>query len=1036
MRHIKQGDSSSALFWFVYWGGNLSRRSRYTTLFPVLFYSGQEDVSSFLLTPLFFYRANRWHLNSGERKVQGSSLFISPFFYRRTLNEDSSASLLWIFYWGGSATGDRGYSTVLPVFFYSGKENSSSFLLIPLFFYSANRWHLDLGEGKAQASSLFISPFFYRRTLNEDSSASLLWLLYWGGDKKSDQRYSGFFPLYYYSREADFSRFLLTPFFVYVRKTDPENKNKPGSSFFLSPLYMHHLDNGDDDTALLWLAYWGGNTTHNSDYRSLLPFFYYAGRSDKSAFLLTPLFLYSSARGASGDPQAVPQSQFYFLSPLFSYERVNTNYSASLFWLIYWGGNPNTNREYNMLFPLFYHSHTPGRSRYVLTPLFLYDSSTTETDSGEDSHGKKYSASFLWLTYWGNNRGSSYFLLFPLLYASAERDNSLQINSPLFRYTSSEPNSYTGNPVRYLSIPIIPLIWFDSKPYESDFSVAYLIRHRRFPSSHTSYAFPLYYYNKEANSRFGVFLFPLVWHWGNAQESRWLFLPLLYSAKTATSDLTLSPLYYESSGEKSQFSMFIPFYINYADEKYSFHLNLSGISLSEEQLTSLPFSTEIGREKILVDWDFGWLYNFVRFSSRTTIKLQTPLPPDPVTVQKREAELRLRKGKMLRSLISPYDWEGTWDTPPLSEPESPKLVNRRERNRKDSEDFFGSYFLFGILAYEKADHYRHFRLLPLSWLTWGTTEAEKVQMVFPVYLRYTSPSAEYLAIFPFYGHQEKTSEEMQKKDNTCRDTMSAVLVLLYWSEYECQTNRSEKTILWPLFNSYVSHKGNGTRLFPLFWAKSRPTMDTIAGWHFSLLHHTSYDGDFSYTKTWLFYYNSRPNGASFGLWGLLHFGRNASPGSFTGYIFPVYYTGTDYYSGYGNNQSLRKSTLTIAGIFWRLRDGTGSVPRIRHFSPLYYYEGTSGEYQSFYTWGFYYIDSADKQTLGIPLLLHRRYYTDRSFSSLFLTGFYFSSEVSYSGEKETVAWLFPCFIQGRPGTPELIYHRFIITIRKAKVRAF
>ena len=135
-----------------------------------------------------------------------------------------------------------------------------------------------------------------------------------------------------------------------------------------------------------------------------------------------------------------------------------------------------------------------------------------------------------------------------------------------------------------------------------------------------SYALPLYYYSRDGENTFGAYLIPLIWTRSSPVRSSWLIFPLFYSGQSENGNTTLSPLYIHLNQPNDNLQVILPLYLSYRSKDYSLHVNATGISLSEERLTSLPVSAEVNSERLLVDWDLGWFYNLFRVSSRDSVR--------------------------------------------------------------------------------------------------------------------------------------------------------------------------------------------------------------------------------------------------------------------------------------------------------------------------------------------------------------------------------------------------------------------------------
>ncbi len=659
--------------------------------------------------------------------------------------------------------------------------------------------------------------------------------------------------------------------------------------------------------------------------------------------------------------------------------------------LFLWGNKDYPRYKSSRIFPFYYQLESKVDNRYLLlTPLYYREQDLAARDQ-----------SLFWLYYWGERGDSAkkYSGLLPLYYYSTYKGDSPFLLTPLFWYSRHSPSP--AGATYSVGIPIIPLILWDSSPSEWDFIFFYLIRHRSRPASTLSHLLPLYYYDRYGDAA-SFFISPLyyanvrqdssdrslLWliYWGShrtEQSSYHGIFPLYYYSSSPNDTTLVSPLYWNFRGEKSHLKLLIPLYLSYQKGDYSLHVDAAGLSFSEERLSSLPVGVQIRGEKISLDSDIGWFYNLFRISSRSTIN------------------------------------SGAEAAPPankITAPVPPQVTAKRARNRDDSDSFFGTYALFGIFAYERADHYRHFRLLPLSWLTWDANNDTGVQTLLPFYVRYKDEAVQYLvvgALIPLYGKQQKFHKD-------CTSEISAFLVIVYWDEFECETQMAEKTVLWPLVNHYTSPQKGGYRIFPLFWKKWWLEGEREKQLHFSPLHHTRIDGNTFTTLSWLFYTSRDDDDSTFGIWALYHRSRSHDGRGATTYIIPVYYSTQEYEASATDPVFRRRSSLfTAAGLFWRFHETQSSEDEFTmHLSPLYLYFGEKNR-GSVFSWLYYDTYSSHYRTVGIPLLFHRRADKDGTYANLFVLPFYYSRQNLAAGQapaEETVFWLFPLYYGERsPG---------------------
>lgn len=950
-------------------------------------------------------------------KTDNRHLFLSPVYYREIDGKEHDQSLLWLYYWGGEEGSVQGYSVFFPLYYSRVKSADERLLVSPFFLYARGRENQKSSENDVTLG-IPLLPVILWKSGEQKRDLTLFYFFRHRSDKEATLSYT--LPLYYYDAAKNGS-----------------------SGFFFSPLYLNDFTPRSHDTAVLWLYYRGGNAETGKNYHGLLPFYFSSERSDKERFLITPLFAYSKThQPATAD--AKESHADFFLSPLYASETIDGDSHSALLWLYYSGNNAGTGKNYSGLFPLYYESRRGETDRFFISPLFWYSRETTEAkDPAVPAEQKSLfispvymqsgsaadrDSALLWLYYWGRGaQGGSYRVLFPLYYDAQKGEDERFLLTPLFWY-SRKTDPATKQQSSSWGVPAVPVVYWSSSANESEFNLLYLIRHKRETNNLLSYALPFYYYSREGNESLASYLVPFVWVSSKADSSTWLILPFFYSAEAKNSAVKISPLYFALSDEHSNFGLFIPLYLNYRTKDYSFHINLTGISLSEEKLTYLPVSAEISREKILVDWDLGWFYNLFRVSSRDTLRLQEGANPavvaPPVEPRVDKPPAAKRAGK--RGKLSPAEKTAVSTIyPPLakdSTQNSARIIQKRERTRADADNFFGLYFLFGVSAYERADHYRHFRFLPLSWLTWNANNDQGVQTVIPFYVKYQDEDSRYLVFFPFYGIQQKFFYALPVKGAVagsaaapaCTGEISTWLLIAYWNEFDCDTQTAEQTVLWPIYNRYQSAEQGGFRVFPVFWSKWQRKNGHETAMHFSPLHFTRIDGENFSTTSWLFYRRRTAADNSWGIWGLVHLDRRHDGREATTYILPLYHHRVEY-AAVKNAQQVevsppRAETLfTFAALFWRYHDVYGDEAFTGHYSPLYVYLDEKSRYSFFLSWIFYRSESATGTSYGIPVLFHRRLNKDDRYANLFIMPFYHSRDQRGEGTAEYTTWLAPLF---------------------------
>lgn len=509
----------------------------------------------------------------------------------------------------------------------------------------------------------------------------------------------------------------------------------------------------------------------------------------------------------------------------------------SFHFLFFWGDKNYPKYKSDRILPFYYTLQSKIDNRSLLfTPLYY-----------QERDGSSFEQFFLWLFYRGanNDTHSYYHSLLPLYYYS----NSATVSEP-FLLTPFFVYAQYSDKSHFLLTPLGYDSGESAGVSRSLFWLYYYGKSFSAPNKHHA-LIPLYYYHRSAERYHTGILTPIIWIWGDQKNNNWFIFPLFYSATSDSSTTRISPLYIQLTDESDRLHVFIPFYINYETTTSSFHLNLSGVSFSEERLSAAPIGITIDKNKMLVDADVGWFYNLLRIATRQSIVFkQAPEKTASETVGAPE------KGAV-------------------------ELIQKRERTRADSENFWGFYALFGALAYERADHYRHFRLLPLSWLTWDTHNDSGIQTFLPFYVHYRGDDTDYLVIAPVYGRQ-------LKKQSECTSQTAAWFIVGYWDEFECTSKMREISVVWPIFNHYDAPEQGGFRIFPLFWKHWSKMGGVERSEHVSPLYlwfNSVSQKDF---YSWLFYYRQSVTHISYGIPLLMHRKSYANGQYANFYLFPFY----------------------------------------------------------------------------------------------------------------------------------------------------
>ena len=477
-------------------------------------------------------------------------------------------------------------------------------------------------------------------------------------------------------------------------------------------------------------------------------------------------------------------------------------------------GTETENKWWFPIIPLVYRSTDSYDSHTNIA--WLIDLAWNKEKNGEEYMKRLFVMPFIW---YGKNESSSFFSVAPLFMKKTEYYESHKTSflmSPLFYRASNYTNGVeTEN--RFWT-PIIPLLYYNSKDEEGSHSNFLLVfdwgkdasgRMERFfflPLVFHSFAedgyviyLPFYYRPAGNTPEEGMVFSPIYYHsWSNESETKWswflhyknsdfvtgkktnIWFPVYFSNEVPENESLgqekyyskiFAPLYWRINTARRDTTLFLPFYFETAknDGSGSLYINILGYSKSILAGTSPVIGVGAGMNQgsPYIDTDASWLFDMVSVSTRFTIPFKDGESQDEET----DTGVNISK------------------------------VN--SASRKDSRIFWGFRLFYGLVAYQKADSRKHFRLLPLSWLTWDEASADEFRWVIN-YLSYKNEDNEYFVFFPVYGYQ-RTGESFSK----------GFLLNAYWYEYDDETKTTEHTILWPFINLYNSPKNDGFRIIPL-----------------------------------------------------------------------------------------------------------------------------------------------------------------------------------------------------------------------------
>ncbi|MEQ8351283.1 MAG: hypothetical protein RH862_07350 [Leptospiraceae bacterium] len=899
-------DFDHAFFPLYYGGSNPARGESYSTLLPLYYYesrshSGQDYFS--IILPLLYYE-------SDDGPGRESSTHFSPLHYH---DADRATN----------ANGTESYSVstgfpILPFLYATEQtENSSDTNYLTIFNATSD-----------EDSSSYSSPFYY---LESNPDYSVRWLPFYFEDTREDGYFhlpplwfsdrepegdTNFSALHYYSEDGDSSilGFPIIPV-IYASKSEPG--------------YSRHN--------VLTVFYWDSSPDSSTTF---VPPYYHSREKLSSAGLeavaavsrkdeLPP---FRSIRNPGDSPVVGSRSQdsdagfvdHYNLALLLDWESSNGSMDRFFFLPLYFQGfaNPGNNQEsYAYFIPLYFQNSTPN-SFNTWGPLHYYNEEPEE---------------------------KSFFLpLLPVLYAYRTDGNTTKRNYLTFFYTRDGEDGY----LRFLPP------YYHSHDIESESTG--LVR-----KDHYNILL-ITNWNSKNDELQDFFLAPL-YFWKDGEKGYTHVVPFYFEDRSPERELNFGPAHFFRKDETTEYlwvlpyyswinkeesassgNVLIPLYFNYEDPVKNYHVNLGGISLSEESL-DVRVNTVTGETKAVsvLDTDIGWLYNLFSYSAR--IPLQET---DDTRVRTSETVQDIPEGSQILSVDTFDPDEVGTEQPELIETEQGVAIKKDTSiNRENSIRFSGWSVLFGLFARETADTRHHARALPLFWLSWDDASADQVTVIPGAYMSYDEAPEHYFVLFPLFIPVYASQE-------TPDYILHSYGLFLYLDEEDKIAKRTETSIVWPLYNEYDSPDESGSRLLPVYYNKREKyedgksyseysitpisysseaqyyegnsnTPDRITSSFYSplylssSLHYRKYDESWSFFPIPMYYSGVEGNQKTQNLLLLAHRESTVESDESTttqhARLFPIFFYGSDYHSVfplYYYGESGPRDSTFISPIYW------------------------------------------------------------------------------------------------------------------------
>ncbi|GIX41628.1 MAG: hypothetical protein KatS3mg129_1361 [Leptospiraceae bacterium] len=448
-------------------------------------------------------------------------------------------------------------------------------------------------------------------------------------------------------------------------------------------------------------------------------------------------------------------------------------------------------------------------------------------------------------------------------------------------------------------------------------------------NSKGSLLFPLWYYknyeplNKDINHK--LIVSPVYFQFTNSKEEKHYLWSLLY---------------YEWKTPDSNGVVWFPIRLKYQDKRKDFDLWLA-YNYSSNKI-------KIKNNYLYIDADHSFLYNVFRFSTRQKV----PLSIESIK-EYRESSIEIENEQIQTEKKDPFDRENadTYTSWLFFFGWIKYIDSYSYKNKNKSE----GVTLLGekqIQQNTKIEHWKHFRILPLTWLSWNPETNKKVSFYFAAGLWYDDEidgkPIKYTAIFPLfiplYGYAQED-----------KDYTRFIFFNFYVENYTEEDKLLERSYFWPLSKFYYSEKESGSYIFPFYAYKRQKEEETERIRHFSLFHYynkeinLNNDNLIEHSTFWLLlYWNKKEisNNEEKDFSIILPFFYISSTNIKSdkesvswSYIFPIFY----FYDKPDKNQNQKKFNLFP---FW-LSTVNGEEKELSILWPLskfYYSEKESGSY--------------------------------------------------------------------------------------------
>jgi hypothetical protein len=763
-------------------------------------------------------------------------------------------------FFASTSEGTNGFTWVLPLNFFWRDKDTSHQLVIPFYY-----------RQKHATGGTFLSWFGYTAERGKQKRGSVLWLYWFGEDRKEDSSYDVIFPLVWDYREHDGRSTVGFPLFWRFR-TGESTTTVAGPWVHLTrPTWTF------DAGALLWWS--GSDSKAGTAFKMLIPAFYWTSSNQgRRMTWVSPIGGYGRDDDARSKTLALlpiltfwrrdPETQLHVVTPLFvrhhSTSQDSTTHLISL--LVYRRSDPQGSTT--ALVPVFWRfwDRQTDATATVLFPVFARRSGPRDTSTAvgvgpvfaywRSFTGGGWSAGLFPLAFFGENRGRSHGVIFPLFWRVSDEKSATTVLAPLF-YWHRDPHGTAGG------VPVALTFWGKRDGDAYAFQVPLFWRFTSERQGTATTVTPLGYYHRDRDGwSLGVGpVLPIFYARSGAVRSHAVLFPIFWRFKDADAQRTttvVGPYWHRSWGDETTDALFPLFHYRRGtrpggtDEK-SFTLfplvHYHRDAYTKVLVTPLYTRAEGPRRS------GGFLGPYLWYKGTDIEASGVPLLYADVT--------RKSTGERTRQWGPFFQLDGPGRSTRVLFPLFGRYVDEHEKD---------TYVFPSLFFQRRADGGSVDAVLPLFYRSSGNGRSTLVAGLF---YDQTAPGVHNRGLFPLWFHAS----------NPERSITTAPLLLYYHrTDYKEDKERLLCLLLWYSRNGSRST----TTFFPLLWSKQSETdgyqVVFPLFWRF-----TDKKAESQWTLAGPFYWSSKKTERVRGLLPIFWYSRDPATSSGSTALLPLFY---------------------------------------------------------------------------------------------------------------------------------------------------